>query len=77
MRFSWRAMSGPVFIAQRMEMVRIGDAMPININLRNGEVLRFVCTALLVHLSPTGRGEPHSEPAPIHPVFISLKRQRD
>lgn len=35
-----------VFIAQRMAMVRIGDATPININLRNGEVLRFVCTAL-------------------------------
>lgn len=29
-----------------MEMVRIGDATPINIALRNGEVLRFVCTAL-------------------------------
>ncbi|MDA9430519.1 PAS-domain containing protein [Bradyrhizobium sp. CCBAU 51627] len=35
-----------VFIAQRMEMVRTGDATPINIALRNGEVLRFVCTAL-------------------------------
>lgn len=35
-----------IFIARRMEMVRIGDATPININLRNGEVLRFVCTAL-------------------------------
>ncbi|WP_025032209.1 PAS-domain containing protein [Bradyrhizobium sp. DOA9] len=34
------------FIAQRMEMVRVGDATPINIKLRNGEVLRFVCTAL-------------------------------
>jgi PAS domain-containing protein len=34
------------FIAQRMEMIRVGDATPININLRNGEVLRFVCTAL-------------------------------
>ncbi|OKO75560.1 PAS-domain containing protein [Bradyrhizobium sp. AS23.2] len=34
------------FIAQRMEMVRIGDATPININLRGGEVLRFVCTVL-------------------------------
>ena len=32
------------FIAQRMEMVRAGDATPINIKLRNGEVLRFVCT---------------------------------
>lgn len=35
-----------IFIAQRMEMVRIGDATPINIRLRNGEVLLFVCTAL-------------------------------
>ncbi|MBC9881993.1 hypothetical protein G8O24_32195 [Bradyrhizobium sp. INPA01-394B] len=35
-----------IFIAQRMEMVRVGDASPINIALRNGEVLRFVCTAL-------------------------------
>ena len=34
------------FIAQRMEMVRIGDATPINIALRNGEVLRFVCAVL-------------------------------
>ncbi|WP_298872691.1 PAS-domain containing protein [uncultured Bradyrhizobium sp.] len=35
-----------IFIARRMEMVRTGDATPINIALRNGEVLRFVCTAL-------------------------------
>ena len=35
-----------IFIARRMEMVRSGDATPINIALRNGEVLRFVCTAL-------------------------------
>ena len=34
------------FIAQRMEMGRIGDATPINIALRSGEVLRFVCAAL-------------------------------
>jgi len=34
------------FIARRMEMVRTGDATPINIDLANGEVLRFVCTAL-------------------------------
>ena len=34
------------FIAQRMEMVRTGDATPINIALRSGDVLRFVCTAL-------------------------------
>jgi PAS domain-containing protein len=34
------------FIAQRMETVRSGDSTPINIKLSNGEVLRFVCTAL-------------------------------
>lgn len=34
------------FIAHRMEMVRTGDATPINIALRSGDVLRFVCTAL-------------------------------
>ena len=34
------------FVAQRMEAVRSGDATPINISLHNGEVLRFVCTAL-------------------------------
>jgi PAS domain-containing protein len=35
-----------VFIAQRMEMMRAGDSTPININLANGQVLRFSCTAL-------------------------------
>ncbi|MCK1362630.1 PAS-domain containing protein [Bradyrhizobium sp. 199] len=35
-----------IFIAQRMEMVRTGDATPINIALRTGEVLRFACAAL-------------------------------
>jgi len=34
------------FIAQRMEMMRVGDSTPININLRDGQVLRFSCTAL-------------------------------
>jgi PAS domain-containing protein len=34
------------FIAQRMEMIRVGDATPINISLRDGQVLRFSCTAL-------------------------------
>jgi PAS domain-containing protein len=34
------------FIAQRMEMVRLGDSTPININLRDGQVMRFSCTAL-------------------------------
>ena len=34
------------FIARRMELVRAGDSTPININLSDGQVLRFSCTAL-------------------------------
>jgi PAS domain-containing protein len=34
------------FIAERTEMMRVGDSTPININLRDGQVLRFSCTAL-------------------------------
>jgi PAS domain-containing protein len=34
------------FIAQRTEMMRTGDSTPININLADGQVLRFSCTAL-------------------------------
>jgi len=34
------------FIAARTEMMRVGDSTPININLADGKVLRFSCTAL-------------------------------
>ena len=34
------------FIAKRTEMIRAGDSTPININLADGQVLRFICTAL-------------------------------
>jgi PAS domain-containing protein len=34
------------FIAQRMALMRAGDQTPITINLRDGRVLRFSCTAL-------------------------------
>jgi PAS domain-containing protein len=34
------------FIAERTQMMRSGDSTPININLRDGQVLRFSCTAL-------------------------------
>ena len=34
------------FIAQRTEMMRSGNSTPININLADGQVLRFCCTAL-------------------------------
>ena len=35
-----------LFIARRTEMMRAGDSTPININLADGQVLRFICTAL-------------------------------
>ena len=34
------------FIARRTELMRVGDSTPININLADGQVLRFSCTAL-------------------------------
>ena len=34
------------FIAQRTELMRAGDSRPINIDLADGQVLRFSCTAL-------------------------------
>jgi PAS domain-containing protein len=34
------------FIAKRTEMMRVGDSTPININLADGQVFRFSCTAL-------------------------------
>jgi PAS domain-containing protein len=34
------------FIARRTEMMRAGDSTPINMNLTDGRVLRFSCTAL-------------------------------
>ena len=34
------------FIARRTEMMRAGDSTPVNINLADGQVLRFSCTAL-------------------------------
>jgi PAS domain-containing protein len=34
------------FIAQRIEMMRVGDSKPITIKLKDGKVLRFSCTAL-------------------------------
>src|SRR5262245_66291536 len=34
------------FIAARTAMMRTGDSTPITINLRDGKVLRFSCTAL-------------------------------
>jgi PAS domain-containing protein len=34
------------FIARRTEMIRTGDSTPLNITIADGQVLRFICTAL-------------------------------
>ncbi len=34
------------FIAERTKLMRAGDQTPINITLRDGQVLRFSCTVL-------------------------------
>ncbi|MES5487907.1 PAS-domain containing protein [Bradyrhizobium sp. INPA03-11B] len=34
------------FVTKRIEMMRAGDSTPINLNLADGQVLRFSCTAL-------------------------------
>jgi PAS domain-containing protein len=34
------------FIARRTELMRAGDSTPVNINLADGQVMRFSCTAL-------------------------------
>src|SRR3984957_10729036 len=41
-----KADSKPPFIARRMGRMRSGDSTPININLADGQVFRFSCTAL-------------------------------
>src|ERR1700750_1810053 len=33
-------------VARRTELMRVGDSTPININLADGQVMRFSCTAL-------------------------------
>jgi PAS domain-containing protein len=35
-----------VYIAQLTEMIRSGDSTPVNVNLRDGQVLRFSCAVL-------------------------------
>ena len=34
------------FIAKRTDMIRTGDATPVNIDIADGQVLRLICTAL-------------------------------
>ncbi len=70
------------FIAQRVEMMRVGDSAPMNINLRDGQVLRFSCTALpdggrMLSYTPVTDLVRHSDDPAKADYYRSLRRGRD
>jgi len=67
------------FIAQRTEMMRSGDSTPININLADGQVLRFSCTALpdggrMLSYTPVTDLVRYSDPPGKAEFFRSLRK---
>src|ERR1700744_4072038 len=66
------------FIAQRTEMMRVGDSTPINIKLKDGKVLRFSCTALpdggrmLSYMRVPDLVPPPADPADLE-YYLSLR----
>jgi PAS domain-containing protein len=70
------------FIARRTAMMRAGDSTPINIKLKNGQVLRFSCTALpdggrmLSYTPVTDLVRSGDDPAKID-YYLSLRRGSD
>jgi PAS domain-containing protein len=70
------------FIAERTEMVRSGDSTPINIDLANGEVLRFSCTALpdggrMLSYTPVTDLVRHTDDPSSAEYYRSLRDNRD
>jgi PAS domain-containing protein len=70
------------FIAERTEMMRAGDSTPININLRDGRVLRFSCTALpdggrMLSYTPVTDLVRHTDDPERADYYRSLRRRRD
>jgi PAS domain-containing protein len=70
------------FIAQRTEMMRVGDSTPMNINLRDGQVLRFSCTALpdggrMLSYTPVTDLVRHTDDPANAEYYRSLRRGRD
>jgi PAS domain-containing protein len=66
------------FIARRTEMMRAGDSTPININLSDGQVLRFSCTALpdggrMLSYTPVTELVRHTDD-PAHAEYYRLMR---
>src|ERR1700676_3148414 len=67
------------FIARRADMMRAGDSTPININLRDGQVLRFSCTALpdggrMLSYTPVTDLVRHGDDAASAEFYRSLRR---
>jgi len=70
------------FVARRMQMVRAGDATPINIKLRDGKVLRFRCTALpdggrMLSYTPLGDPVRHTDDPADAEYLRSLRDSSD
>jgi PAS domain-containing protein len=69
------------FIAERTEMMRAGDSTPININLSDGQVLRFSCTALpdggrMLSYTPVTELVRHTDDPAYAEYFRSMRRNR-
>src|SRR4029078_10494814 len=70
------------FIAKRTEMIRVGDSTPININIADGQVLRFICTALpdggrMLSYTPVTDLVRHSDDPDSADYYRSLRRGSD
>jgi PAS domain-containing protein len=70
------------FIAERTEMMRSGDSTPININLADGQVLRFSCTVLpdggrMLSYTPVTDLVRHSDDPSRADYYRSLRAGRD
>jgi PAS domain-containing protein len=69
------------FIAARTEMMRAGDSTPININLADGQVLRFSCTALpdggrMLSYTPVTDLVRHTDPPARADYYRSLRKSQ-
>jgi PAS domain-containing protein len=67
------------FIAARTDMMRSGDSTPININLADGQVLRFSCTALpdggrMLSYTPVTDLVRHGDPPSRAEYYRSLRK---
>jgi PAS domain-containing protein len=69
------------FIAERTELMRVGDSTPININLADGQVMRFSCTALpdggrMLSYTPVTDLVRHADDPANADYYLGLRGQR-